>query len=94
MLLDTYIQRYDRPSPITKVLGRESNLLKRDDISMSMTDEDRIDRGVPAGEGWRTSLMYLLAISREYPHYISKVVLAILLGTWSVNVVTEIMPHR
>ncbi|KAJ2963316.1 hypothetical protein NQZ79_g1741 [Umbelopsis isabellina] len=60
-------------TPISKVLGRESNLLKRDDISMSMTDEDRIDRGIPAGEGWRTSLMYLLAVSRKYPQYISKV---------------------
>jgi hypothetical protein len=60
-------------TPIVKVLGRESNLLKRDDISVSMTDKDRLDRGISAGEGWRTSLMYLLAVSRNYPEYVSKV---------------------
>ncbi|KAI9280968.1 hypothetical protein BC943DRAFT_330235 [Umbelopsis sp. AD052] len=59
-------------TPVKRILGRESNLLKRKEFSIGMTDLQRINSGVQAGDGWRISLLFLLAVSRHYPDYISK----------------------
>ncbi|KAH8548975.1 hypothetical protein BGW37DRAFT_559554 [Umbelopsis sp. PMI_123] len=54
-----------------KILGRESHLLKRKDFSIGMTDDQRITTGIQPGDGWRISLLYLLAVSRKYPDNIA-----------------------
>ncbi|KAI8577022.1 hypothetical protein K450DRAFT_254020 [Umbelopsis ramanniana AG] len=59
-------------TPVKSILGRESNLLKRKEFSIGMTDSQRINSGVQPGDGWRISLLFLLAVSRQYPDYISK----------------------
>lgn len=59
-------------APIKKILGRASNLLKREEFSIGMTDSQRITTGVQSGDGWRVSLLFLLAVSRQYPDYIAK----------------------
>jgi hypothetical protein len=59
-------------APIKKILGRASNLLKRKEFSIGMTDSQRIITGVQSGDGWRISLLFLLAVSRQHPDYIAK----------------------
>ncbi|KAG2172972.1 hypothetical protein INT44_004713 [Umbelopsis vinacea] len=61
-----------KSTPVKDILGRESNLLKRKEFSIGMTDPQRIKTGVQDGDGWRISLLFLLAVSRQYPEYIAK----------------------
>ncbi|KAG2172973.1 hypothetical protein INT44_004714 [Umbelopsis vinacea] len=68
------VRKGSKSTPVKKILGRESNLLKRKEFSIGMTDLQRINSGIQPGDGWRISLFYLLAVSRQYPDSIAKTI--------------------